>query len=253
MNTNRVYTVGQGIRQRIRTQERRGFTVDFVTLTLLNEDLEIHSWDSDSNHISTSLKREIQRHPASTQVHVQIIDNTNDCLWEGTYSLNRSSTPSQIQEHSFSGPTFSQPHDIGALVEQQVQEIRQREELERLRKEQTELKVQNEDLLGQVESLEAQIEAKSKLEYYSKVAGDLLPGIAKALEKTSFGPTLSGLTGMNMENDDHATVMESAKQLIESLTEEQLSAFYMLVLELQNNPTLIPALYQNSFSHETTH
>ena len=145
----------------------------------------------------------------------------------------------------FSGP---QTHDIGALVERQVQEIRQREELERLRTEQVELKTKNEELLGQVETLEAQIEAKSNLEYYSKVAGDLLPGIAKALEKTSLGPALSGLAGEQTQKDDQATVLDSTQALIAALDEEQLSAFYMLVLELQNNPALIPVLYQNTFN-----
>ena len=122
-----------------------------------------------------------------------------------------------------------------------------------LRGEHDELRARNEDLQEKVEELEAQVEAKSNLEYYSKLAGDVLPGIAKALEKTSLGPALSGLAGEPTDKDDQTTVLESAKALITALDDEKLSAFYMLVLEFQNNPDLIPAIYQNAFSNETAH
>lgn len=250
MNSNRVYTVSQGIRHRVGTQERRGFTVENVSMSLLCDGDVLHSWDSSTSHITTSLKREFNRHHESEEVKVQIIDATGECLWEGFYHL-KPKQPKVLGEpftQSMSGFSGPQTHDIGALVERQVQEIRQREELERLRTEQVELKTKNEELLGQVETLEAQIEAKSNLEYYSKVAGDLLPGIAKALEKTSLGPALSGLAGEQTQKDDQATVLDSTQALIAALDEEQLSAFYMLVLELQNNPALIPVLYQNTFN-----
>ena len=80
-----------------------------------------------------------------------------------------------------------------------------------------------------------------------------MPGIAKALEKTSLGPALSGLAGEPTDKDDQTTVLESAKALIAALDDEKLSAFYMLVLEFQNNPDLIPVIYQNAFSNETAH
>ena len=54
-------------------------------------------------------------------------------------------------------------------------------------------------------------------------------------------------------SDDQSTVLEVAQGLIATLDDEKLSAFYMLLLELQNNPALIPALYQNAFSNETEH
>jgi len=258
----RIRLVAKLIESRIATQITRGYVVERVVMELCNDSEVISQWTTDRDHIRTSLSREFGRHPYSDNLTVQFYDQADECIWEGGYEVysdkdSESLKPIQPiaveQQHvelDLSGPSQG---DLGALVEQKVQQIRQVEELERLRSEQIELKAKNEELLGQVETLEAQVEAKSNLEYYSKVAGDLLPGIAKALEKTSLGPALSGLAGEQTEKDDQTTVLESTKTLIEALSEEQLSAFYMLVLELQNNPALIPALYQNAFSNETKH
>ncbi len=259
----RIRLVAKLIESRIATQITRGYVVERVVMELCNDNEVTSQWTTDRNHIRTSLSREFGRHPYSDNLTVQFYDQADECIWEGGYEVysdegsNESLKPiqpiaveQQPVELALSGPSQG---DLGALVEQKVQQIRQAEELERLRSEQIELKAKNEELLGQVETLEAQVEAKSNLEYYSKVAGDLLPGIAKALEKTSLGPALSGLAGEQTEKDDQTTVLESTKTLIEALSEEQLSAFYMLVLELQNNPALIPELYQNAFSNETKH
>jgi hypothetical protein len=259
----RIRLVAKLIESRIATQITRGYVVERVIMELYNDNEVISQWTTDRDHIRTSLSREFGRHPYSDNLTVQFYDQADECVWEGGYEVYRDKDSSEslkpIQpitvlqpqvEPTLNGPT---PEDLGALVEQKVQQIRQVEELERLRSEQAELKAKNEELLGQVEALEAQIEAKSNLEYYSKVAGDLLPGIAKALEKTSFGPALSGLAGEHTDKDDQTTVLDSAKALVEVLSEEQLSAFYMLVLEFQNNPDLIPVIYQNAFSNETAH
>ena len=259
----RVRLVAKLIESRIATQVTRGYVIERVVMELCSDTEVISQWTTDRDHIRTSLTREFGRHPYSDNLTVQFYDQADECIWEGGYEVYSDKDSSEalkpIQpitvlqpqvEPTLNGPT---PENLGALVEQKVQQIRQTEELERLRAEQIELKAKNEELLGQVETLESQIEAKSNLEYYSKVAGDLLPGIAKALEKTSLGPALSGLAGEQTEKDDQTTVLDSAKMLIEALSEEQLSAFYMLVLELQNNPALIPALYQNAFSNETAH
>ncbi|REJ62113.1 MAG: hypothetical protein DWQ21_07280 [Bacteroidetes bacterium] len=247
---NRIYSITESIRKRVHTKERRGFEVFEIVLELYSGDDVVSSCSTDLEHLTTSLKREYARFPDSDRVVSQVIDTADECILEMSHKLEVK-TPDQ-QELSGVG-TPSQPTDLGALVEQKVQQIRQTEELERLRSEQADLKAKNEQLQGQVETLETQVEAKSNLEYYSKVAGDLLPGIAKALEKTSLGPALSGLAGEQTEKDDQTTVLESAKALIETCGEEQLSAFYMLVLELQSNPDLIPVIYQNAFSNETAH
>ena len=247
---NKIYSITDSIRKRVHTKERRGFEVFEIVLELYSGDDVVSSCSTDLDHLTTSLKREYARFPDSDRVVSQVIDTADECILEMSHKLeDKISAP---QELSGVGSQMH-PADLGALVEQKVQQIRQVEELERLRSEQAELKAKNEELIGQVETLEAQIEAKSNLEYYSKVAGDLLPGIAKALEKTSLGPALSGLAGEQTEKDDQTTVLESTKALIEACGEEQLSAFYMLVLELQNNPDLIPVIYQNAFSNETAH
>lgn len=258
----RIRLVAKLIESRIATQITRGYVVERVVMELCSDNEVISQWSTDRDHIRTSLSRESGRHPYCNNLTVQFYDQADECIWEGgyeVYSDKDSELLKPIQpisvvqppvEPALSGPSQD---DLGALVEQKVQQIRQTEELERLRSEQVELKAKNEELLGQVESLEAQVEAKSNLEYYSKVAGDLLPGIAKALEKTSFGPALAGLAGEQTDKDDQTTVLDTATALVKALSEEQLSAFYMLLLELQNNPALIPALYQNAFSNETEH
>ncbi|MGB0271507.1 MAG: hypothetical protein ACPGAJ_06285 [Schleiferiaceae bacterium] len=258
----RIRLVAKLIESRISTQITRGYVVERVVMELCNDNEVISQWTTDRDHIRTSLSREFNRHPYSDNLTVQFYDQTDECIWEGGYEVYSDKEPETLKpiqpitvlqpqvDSTLNGPT---PEDLGALVEQKVQQIRQVEELERLRSEQVKLNAKNEALQGQVETLEAQIEAKSNLEYYSKVAGDLLPGIAKALEKTSLGPALSGLAGEQTQKDDQTTVMDSAKALIEACGEEQLSAFYMLVLEFQNNPDLIPVIYQNAFSNETAH
>jgi hypothetical protein len=260
----RIRLVAKLIESRIATQVTRGYVVERVVMELCSDTEVISQWTTDRDHIRTSLTREFGRHPYSDNLTVQFYDQADECIWEGGYEVYSDKDSSEslkpIQpitvlqpqvEPTLNGPT---PENLGALVEQKVQQIRQTEELERLRSEQVELKAKNEELLGQVETLEAQVEAKSNLEYYSKVAGDLLPGLTKALEKSPIGATLGTLAGNNTTvSDDQSTVLEVAQGLIATLDDEKLSAFYMLLLELQNNPALIPALYQNAFSNETAH
>ena len=248
--SNKIYSISDRIRKRIYTKERKGFEVVEIALELYSGEDVLTSWSSDIDHLSTSIKREYGRFPQADRVLSQVIDADDECILEMSHKLE----DNPPIPRGLAGTTVSHsPADLGALVEQKVQQIRQSEELERLRQEQVELKSKNEELLGQVETLEAQVEAKSNLEYYSKVAGDLLPGIAKALEKTSFGPALAGLAGEQTDKDDQTTVLDTASALVQALSEEQLSAFYMLLLELQNNPGLIPVIYQNAFSNETEH
>jgi hypothetical protein len=248
---NKIYSITDSIRKRVHTKERRGFEVFEIVLELYSGDDVVSSCSTDLEHLTTSLKREYARFPDSDRVISQVIDTADECILEMSHKLV-DKVPTSKELSGVGTP--SQSTDLGALVEQKVQQIRQAEELERLRSEQVELKAKNEELLGQVETLEAQVEAKSNLEYYSKVAGDLLPGLAKALEKSPIGATLGTLAGNNTTvSDDQSTVLEVAQGLIATLDDEKLSAFYMLLLELQNNPALIPALYQNAFSNETAH
>ena len=248
---NRIGLVSKLIEGRIATRAFKGIQVERIELELRVDHNIQSQWATDRNHVRTSLFREFKRYPLSNVLAVQFFDHDDECILEDTYEVYENRKPRiapkptqqrsefcTTQESFLSGP---EPHNLGALVEQKVQELRQAEELERLREEQTELKSKNEVLLGQVETLESQIEAKNNLEYYSKIAGDLLPGIAKALEKTPLGPALSGLAGEKTEKDDQTTVLESSRILIKNLNDEQLSAVYMLLLELQNNPALIPA------------
>lgn len=255
----RIYTISNSVHSRLKTLTSSNIDVGRIDLSLEREGEELASWSTDANGLTKTLQSKFKVNSEATEVILKVYDTHWNLQIEGTYLIYPDRKPKNIPNagNHLAGPAstgqMQQVQDLGALVEEKVQQIRQAEELDRLRSEQVELKAKNEELLGQVETLEAQIEAKSNLEYYSKVAGDLLPGIAKALEKTSLGPALSGLAGEQTEKDDQTTVLDSTKALIEALSEEQLSAFYMLVLELQNNPALIPALYQNAFSNETQH
>lgn len=272
----RGYTVSSSIRGRIRTLERKGDKVYSISFQLMKGNEPLAVWKSAPEDVTTKLRRHYSKHPESDKVLVDFVDSMLNRLLETEYNLYETPKESDLpkkqpifkvqnlgkMEHipeqyrslyQTLGQADNLPEGLGALVHEKVKELRQKDELEDLRVKHDELRARNEDLQEQVESLEAQIEAKSNLEYYSKVAGDLLPGIAKALENTSLGPALSGLAGEPTDKDDQTTVLESTKALIEACGEEQLSAFYMLVLELQNNPDLIPVIYQNAFSNETAH
>lgn len=270
----RGYTVSSSIRGRIRTLERKGDKVYSISFQLMKGDQPLAVWQSAPEDVTTKLRRHYTQNPDSDKVLVDFVDAMLNSLLETEYDLYETPKESDLPEkqplfkvqnlgklehipeqyrplYQTLGKVDKLPDGLGALIHEKVQELRQKDELEELRVKHDELRARNEDLQEKAEELEAQVEAKSNLEYYSKLAGDVLPGIAKALEKTSLGPALSGLAGEPTDKDDQTTVLESAKALITALDDEKLSAFYMLVLEFQNNPDLIPAIYQNAFSNET--
>jgi hypothetical protein len=248
MAMQRIYKVTHLIKNRVTTCESKGNIVEQLSLTLVKDGKKLERVQGGVSEVFAMLRKAATRHEDARELKVKLLDSERNTLLKDRYTLLEKTA------QSYTGLDAPPSSDISTLVEQKVQQIRQAEELERLRSEQVELKAKNEELLGQVETLEAQVEAKSNLEYYSKVAGDLLPGLAKALEKSPIGATLGTLAGNNTTvSDDQSTVLEVAQGLIATLDDEKLSAFYMFLLELQNNPALIPALYQNAFSNETEH
>lgn len=250
--SQRAYTVANSIRQRLHTLERKLSPVGQLAFRLVEGAEVLDSWTTGAEKITAMLHAKHNLYPQSQKVEVDVYDPNGSMLLQASYDMymDKRHAPAPLAETALAG--LGTPHDLGALVEQKVQQLRQQDELERLRLERAELKDHNAELTEQVESLEAQVEAKSNLEYYSKVAGDLLPGIAKAFEKTSLGPALSGMAGQ-AATDDQSTVLNSTKDLVKALSEDQLSAFYMLILELQSNPAIIPAIYQNAFGHDQDH
>jgi len=233
--------------------QRKGIEVKAITMDLTKEGEFVDTWTVAPEKVTAMMRNRYGQYPVSDTVRVKFYDGQGEIQLETSYELYQDGREAPKQPSPANAPNLlagvGTPHDLGALVEQKVQQLRQQDELERLRSEHGELKDRNFQLQEQVESLEAQVEAKSNLEYYSKVAGDLLPGIAKAFEKTSLGPALSGMAGGGT-TDDQSTVLSSTKDLVKVLSEDQLSAFYMLILELQSNPAFIPAIYQNAFGHE---
>jgi hypothetical protein len=240
---DRFYQISSMVRKRIATSQNKGDEVEVIKAEILDKNGVLFVVEDIPAEVFSDLRYQIPNYPSAREVRFSGIGSNGRSLWTSRYDLPAKAEPLQPSFHGLGMP------DIGALVEKQVKEIRTQEELERLREIKKAMEARQAEQDKEIEELQAKIDAKSNIEYYSNLAGNLLPGIAKFLEKTPLGPALGAMAGNNATSgDDRTTVVQTAAELVKNISDEQLSALYMTLLELQSNPDLIQRAYQSTQS-----